>query len=321
MSADLTTRMLHLRQIPIAAMLPASIVQKLAAALNERVLADGEPLLTQGQPMEAMYLLTDGALSLTKDGAPFGTLSAPQTIGFLPILAGLTTPYDAAASGEVRAFELDADLLLDLMADHFELLEATVRYFAERLWLEFQQLPAAALGIAGIDVDPVPEGEVDLVARILMFRKVSGFASANVNALAVMVRQIEEVRLPPDVVLWRAGDDGDRVLFLVHGSIVCRAPDGRTFRYGAGSGVGGIEALAQRPRWFEAKTETAIVGFWGDTENLLDLFEQQLRMALDFVAMLARAQIGILAMKAKMGQDPHRTAQDVAKLGSIRYGA
>ncbi len=321
MTTDLTTRMLHLRQIPVATMLSAPIVRELAYAMRDRVFRGGRQVLHQGEPMDAMYLLTEGTLDLTREGAPFGEIKAPQTVGFLPILGRQPTPYDAHAHAEVRALELPTDALLDLMSDHYELLAATLRYFAERLWLEFQEMPAQALGFGAVDVGAIPSGTIDLAQRILMFRKTSGFATANINALAVLARQVEEARLPEGSVLWRAGDSGERVFFLVGGSIACRAADGRAFRYGTGTGVGGIEAIAGRPRWYDAVAETPIVGFWGHTENLFDLFEHQLRMAMDFISMLARAQIGILAQKAKLGQDPLAAARTVKKLGAIRFGA
>jgi CRP-like cAMP-binding protein len=321
---DLTARMLHLRQIPIATMVPNVVLRELAASMRDRVFAPGKRMLIQGEPMDAMYLLTEGALDLTRDGAAFGEIRAPQTVGFLPILARQVTPYDAvvkAEHGEVHALSLSTDTLLDLMADHFELLSATVKYFAERLWLEFQELPAGALGFKPVDVGVIPDEKIDLALRILMFRKTSGFATANINALAVLARQVEEARLDAGTVLWRAGDDGNRVFFLVSGSIKCTTSDGREFSYGSGTGVGGIEALANRPRWYDAIAESKIIGFWGHTENLFDLFENQLRMGLDFISMLAKAQIGILEAKAKMGQNPLAAKRSVKKLGTIRYGA
>jgi CRP-like cAMP-binding protein len=318
---SLTERMLHLRQIPVATMLPAAVLRELATAMIDRTFAPGRRVLQQDEPMDAMFLLTEGSLALTQNGAPFGEIHAPQTVGFLPILAQQNAPYDGTARDEVRALELPTDTLLDLMADHFELVAATLRYFAERLWLEFQHLPAAALGTAAVDVGPVPAGRIDLVTRILMFQKTSGFAGANVNALAELTRQAEEVRLPAGTRLWNAGDRGDRVIFLVDGSIDCLTADGRAFRYGTGTGVGGIDALAGRPRWYAATAGTPIVGFWGHTEDLLDLFEHQGRMALDFIAMLARAQIGILAGKAQQGQNPLAPARTVDKLGAIKFGA
>jgi CRP-like cAMP-binding protein len=321
MSADVTERMLHLRQIPVAAMLPAATLRLLAGALRPRTFRAGRALVRQGAPVDALFLLTDGGVRLERDSAPFGELRAPQTLGFLSILARQEAPWEAIANVETRAYELETDTLLDLFADHFELLEATVRYLAERLWFEFQELPQEMLGIAPVDLGEIPDRPVDVVERVIYLRKTSGFATANVNALAVMARQMEEVRLPAGTIIWNAGDPGDRVITLLGGTVRCNVPDGRTFTYGPGTGMGGIDALAERPRWFTAVAETPVVGLSGHSENLVDLFEQQHRMAMDFVAMLARAQAGLLARKAKLGQNPLAVTREANKLGTVRYGA
>ena len=321
MSADLTERMLHLRQIPVAAMLPAPLVRTLAGAMRPRRLRAGRKVVEQGGAIDALLLLTDGGLRLEREGKPFGEIRAPQTLGFLSILARQEAPWSAIADVETHALELETDPLLDLFADHFELLEATVRYLAERLWFEFQELPEQMLGMPPVDLGAIPDRRIDLVEKVIYLRKTSGFATANVNALASMSRQVEEARLPADSVLWKTGDRADRVFFVLSGSIRCATTDGRTFRYGTGTGVGGIEAIANRPRWYTATAETDLVGLWGHTENLLDLFEQQNRMAMDFISMLARAQSGLLARKASLGQNPLAVTREANKLGAVRYGA
>jgi CRP-like cAMP-binding protein len=318
---DLTSRMLHLRQVPVVTMVSTPVLRELAASMTDDIFSPGERILARGEPPPAVILLTEGALSLTAGETSFGELKAPQTLGFLPILARTELPYDVTPIGEARALVLPADTLLDLMADHFELLAATLRYLAERMWLDFQDLPADVLGSAPVEMGPIPAYPIGLVPRILLLRKGSGLAKANVNALAVMARQLEEVRAPAGTKFWSPGDRGDRVLILVQGTILCEAADGRTFRYGTGTGVGGIESIAGRPRWYSATAETPVVGFWGQPEAMFDLFENQLRMAMDFIQMLARAQLGILRVRAERGHKPLASVRPVAKLGQIRYGA
>ena len=303
MSADITERMLYLRQIPVAAMLPAPVIRLLAGALRPRTLRAGRTIARQGAPVDSLLLLTEGGIRLERAGAAFGELRAPQTLGFLSILARGEAPWDAVTQVESRAYELETDTLLDLFADHFDLVEATARYLAERLWFEFQERPAPLLGIPPVDLGEIPDRTVDVVERVLYLRKTSGLATARVNALAVMARQMEEVRVPAGTEIWKAGDRGEHVLTLLAGTVRCTTPDGRTFTYGPGTGMGGIDALADRPRWFTAVAESPVVGLSGHSENLLDLFEQHHRMAMDFVAMLARAQSGLLERKAKLGQN------------------
>jgi len=321
MSVDITERMLHLRQIPVAAILPTAILRLLAGAMRARTIRPGRSLAKQGTPVDALVLLTEGSVMLRRNDEPYGELRAPQTMGFLSILARTDAPWDATTLVESRAYEIETDTLLDLFADHFELVEATARYLAERLWFEFQELPAQMLGIPSVELGPIPARRVDIVERVLYLRKTSGFATANVNALAAMARQLEEVRFPAGTVIWKAGDPGDRVITLLEGSVRCEVPDGRAFTYGPGVGMGGVDSLADRPRWFSATAETPVVGLSGHSEDLLDLFEQQHRLAMDFIAMLSRAQAGLLERKAKLGENPLAVERNAKKLGSVRYGA
>jgi CRP-like cAMP-binding protein len=313
--------MLHLAQVPVAAMVPPSVLRAIATNLEPRTLQPGEMAMRQGEPIDGMLLLTDGGLSLTRDGASIGELKAPQTIGFLAILARQESTYDAVANTEVHGFELETDTMMELFEEHFSLFLATLKYLAERMYFDFQELPQEALGIAPMDLGVIGTRKLDLVERVLMLRGISAFANANVNAIATMVRSMEEIRVPAFTKLWEVGEAPDRACFLLEGTVACRTADGRIFKYGPGTSVGGIELLANRPRWYEVLTETPIVGLWGQADDLIGLFEHQFRMAMDFVAALARAQLGLIARRAQLGHNPLAAVRAVSKLGTIKYGA
>jgi CRP-like cAMP-binding protein len=319
--SDLTERMLHIRQIPVGAMMPAPVLRVVAEHLRERTFAMGVRLMRKGEPIDGVHMLTDGGVELTRDGTKLGELDAPQTLGFLGILARQDGPYDATAKGEVQAFELETDTLLELFEDHFELLTATLRYLAERIYFDMQELPQEALGIPPTDLGAIPDRPLDMVERVLLLRSLSSFKQTSINALAIMGRQMEEVRIKPGKTLWSVGDAADRVIYVLAGTVLCRTADGREFRYGPGTGAGGVEALANKPRWYSVTAETDVVGMFGHTDQLLDLFENQFRMAMDFIAMLARAEIGLLARRAALGQNPLAAARDVTRLSGVRVGA
>lgn len=319
--SDLTEKMLHIRQIPVGAMLPAPVLRVIAAHLRERTFAKGSLLMRSGEPIDGLHMLTDGGVALTRAGSSLGDLDAPQTLGFLGILARQDGPYDATAKSEVRAFELETDTLLELFEDHFELLSATLRYLAERLYFDLQELPQEALGIPPTDLGTVPDRPLDLVERVMFLRTTSGLNQASVNALALMARQMEEVRVKAGTSLWKVGERSEGVLFVVRGAVLCTTADGRAFRYGPGTGVGGIEALADKPRWYGSDAETDLVALRGNSDQLMDIFENQFRMAMDFMSMLARAEIGLLARRATLGQKPLAALRDVTKLSGVRVGA
>lgn len=318
--SDLTQKMLHIRQIPVGAMLPAGIVRVIAAHLRERTFGPGQRLMRRGEPIDGLHMLLHGGVKLTRDEAPLGDLDAPQTLGFLGILARIDGPYDAIAKNEINAYELDSDTLIELLEDHFELFSATLRYLAERTSSDMQELPQEALGMPSVELGVIPDRPLDVIERVMFLRKSSGLAQASINALAVMSRQMEEHRVKPGTRFWKVGDPSEQALFIVKGTVLCETADGRQFRYGPGTGAGGIEALADRPRWYSVTAETDLVGLMGRTDHLLDLFENHHRMGLDFITMLAKAQIGLVARRAAMGQQAAPT-RDVTKLRGVKVGA
>ena len=318
---DLTEKMLLIRQIPVGAMLPPQVVRVIAAHLEERTFAKGTRLMRRGEPIDGLHMLTHGGVALTREGTSLGDLDAPQTLGFLGILARVDGPYDATAKSDVTCLELETDTLLELLEDHFEFLAATLRYLAERLYFDMQELPKEALGIPPVELGPVPDRPLDLIERVMFLRTSSGFTQASVNALAVMARQMEEVRVKAGTTFWNVGDPAERVLFILKGTVHCVTADGRDFRYGPGTGAGGVETLADKPRWYSVTAETDMVGLLGHTDQLMDIFENNFRMAMDFVSMLARAMIGLLARRAALGQKPLTAIRDVTKLTGVRVGA
>ncbi len=317
---DLTKRFLYLRSIPVAAKLPAPVLKILAAALEERAWPSGSVVMRANQPVFALYLLTRGRVVLTRHGALFGELKPPQTLGFLNIIGQSDGSYDAACDGDTQAYALDGDALLDLMEDHYELFEATLRYTAERVYYDMQDLPAEALGSAPDPSPVIPERHMDLIERILLVRAQNGFQEANVNAVAAVCRKFEEVRLEPGTELWKAGDAPEGALMLARGTVACETARGVRFKYGPGTMVGGVDALADRPRWYRAVAETRVQALRGDTAGFLDLLEHDFSLASAFVASLARGLDQILERKAQLGQQP-LGMRDVSGLGGAPVGA
>jgi CRP-like cAMP-binding protein len=313
--------MLHIRQIPVGAMLPPPVVRVIAEHLRERTFPKGTLIMRRGEPIDGLHMLTEGGVALTREGVSLGDLDAPQTLGFLGILARQDGPYDATTKSEVTAFELETDTLLELFEDHFELLSATLRYLAERIFYDMQELPQEAMGMPPMDLGPIPDRPLDVVERVLLLRLSSGFADASVDAVALMARQMTEVRIAAGEVCWNIDDPAEHVLYILSGTVVCRTADGREFRYGPGTGAGGIEALAQKPRWYRVTAETPVIALMGRTVHLLDIFENQFKTAMGFIAMLARAEIGLLARRAALGQKPLVAPRDLTRLRAVRVGA
>jgi CRP-like cAMP-binding protein len=319
---DLTERLLHLRSIPVGGAMPPYILKIIASHLTEEEFPKGAVVMTQGQPIAEFLMLLEGELSLVRGGKPIGRLKAPQTLGFLGIIAQSEGTYDAVVERDVKALMLDADVLLDLMSEHTVFLIATLRYVGERLYYDMQDLPEQALGMAPEELPiTVSDRPLDLVERVLMLRRSNFFGKANMNALSTYAQQLEEIRVPEGERLWNVGDDGDHFVLLVDGTVRCAAADGRTFRFGKGNAVGGLESVANKTRWYTAVAETPLVGLLGRRDTTVDLFEYNFEMAMHFTSALANALVQLIERKAALGQQPLRVLRNVSNMGAVPVGA
>lgn len=316
---DLTQRILYLRSIPIATMLTPAVLKIMAGNMRERTFAPKECLMKQGEPLRAVYSLTEGRVSLIRKGVPFGELVPPQSLGFLGVLARAEGTYDATAEEPTRVLELDADALLELMEDHFELTFAIVRYLSERLLAEIQELPAQVMQERmGGTAPPAPERPLDLVERILYLRGLRAYSETNLNALAQLAVRLVECRFSPGETIWNVDAPSDRVLLVRAGTAICTADGGKKrWRVEPNSGVGGMEVLAHKPRWYSAEAETPLVGFWVAMDSMVDLLEDDFTMAGNFISMLANEVINVLERKASLGS----LQRDATSLGAAPASA
>ncbi len=320
---DVTERAIYLRSIPVAAELPPRVLHLIALSLVEREFAAGDVVQRAGEPVEALHLLVEGELALRKGDVQAGTISPPQSVGFLDIIARSEGSWAAVATRPTRTLELNGDRLLQLMEDHFSLFSATLRYAAERLLYEMQELPAAALSIKPETLPiAVPSRPLDLVERVLIMRSMSVFKRTNVNALSVLTEAMPEHRVAAGTELFAIGDAPTFTVFIVDGTLACTAADGRAFELGTGTAAGGVESLANKPRWYRAVAKTDLTYLRGTADALLDLMEDNFDLGMDFVAMLATGLKGLVARRLMLaGAAALTQKRDVSGLGAVPVGA
>ena len=58
-----------------------------------------------------------------------------------------------------------------------------------------------------------------------------------------------------------------------------------------------MESIAERARWYTATTETKVTALQGSVEGLIDVFEDNFDMAMDYLAVMARAQMRLLELR------------------------
>jgi CRP-like cAMP-binding protein len=321
-TVPLTERLLHLRAIPVAAMLKPEVLHMIARYLEPRTFARGDRLMEYGAPLESMHHLLEGKLTLLREGKEVGELAAPQTIGFLGIIGRANAAYDAIALEDTRTLELSVDALHELLEDHFSLFDATLRYLSERLVQELVELPQEALNIAAEPGEPIAGRAMDYVERIVFIRTIRAFSSFNVNALAMMTERMVEERHDAGVHLWSEGEPSKFIHTLVSGTLRARTWSGKTFTYGRGAVVGGMECIARVPRWYSLESATPVVLLRGRQEVFLDLLEENFQMAMDFVSFMAGFLQTLVEQRLKAGGAGHFQIQrEVSQLGKVKVGA
>ena len=293
-------RILSLKRIPILAGLSPEDLAVVAEHGRERFFPKGSVLLREGEPIPALYAVLDGRVHLARKGRKLGHVTSAEFVGGAGIFARDPEGLSATAETDTLALELDADATLEIFEDHFPILHHVLREVCRWLLDLVGRLPSSLYGdiFPRFEAPIAPAGDLDLVERILFLRQVSPFAQSSINALAELSRGMAEVSLPAGTRLWEEGEASGTVLLLVSGTIACTARgDEATFTTGPGAPLGAVESMAERPRWYTAVTETKVTALQGSIEGLIDVFEDNFDMAMDYLAVMARAQIRLLELR------------------------
>lgn len=286
---DLTERLLRLRGVPVFRGMSTSELAPLAMSMRSATFEKGDILLREDEPPHAFHMLVTGQVTMWRRGRKLRTITAPGGVGFLSLLARTAGGTEVVADAHTESFELRADAIDEMFEDHFSVVLATLRWITERLIQEnlVQEPPPYVSSTGGFE-HLIGDRELGIVERIFLLRRTSVFKTANVNSIARLVRAMKEVRVPAGEILWRPGDRSFGSIFIVKGKMDLRWNEGRTVQVvGPGYIVGGAEAMAPRPRWNELVTKEPAIYLEGSREGLIDMFEDDLDVALKFMSMIA----------------------------------
>lgn len=283
-------RVLFLRRLEALRMLSGPDLALLAELLRERFFPRGSVLLHEGEHVPATHIVLSGDLQLSRRGRPLGRLRPGEILGGLHLLARDPEGLGAVAESDTLTLEIEADAVLELFEERFPILLSVLRQVCRRL-------VAGLLRVDCQDFKPpttaVPlrprERSLDLVERIVLLRAFPVFAQASITSLADLARTFQEARYERGVKLWQEGDAASFMLLPVEGLVTCSSGCS-SFNLEAGPGmpVGGVEAMADLPRWYSAETATPLLGLRGRPDELFDVFEDNHRMGTDFLAGMAQ---------------------------------
>jgi CRP-like cAMP-binding protein len=302
-------RLLHLRKAPIIGSLPSEPLAAIADAARVRAFQRHAVLLREGEPLSAIHFVIEGEVCLRRGGRVLGHLGPGAAIGGVATLAARPVSLSAHALQDTLTLELDTDTLLDLLDDSFAITRHLLREVSHQIIRSWQALPAGH--VVPIPLTPaVSRGrDLDLVERIFFLRQVPTFTRSSINALAELSRALNELRFPAGTVLWKPGDLAQHVCLVVDGTFDCRSTDGRIqFKGVSGTPLGGLEAIAGLPRWYEAVAATPVVTLMGDVNAAFDVFEDNPDMALDALREFSSWLFALV--EARIDQDVRQAGAD-----------
>jgi CRP-like cAMP-binding protein len=292
-------RMLYLKRIPMLSGLPTAEVAVLADAAGERFFPKGSVVFREEQAVGSMHFVVQGSLAVLRRGARVGEVQPGGEIGGLHVFTRDALGSHVVAEDDTLTLEVDVDAMADVLEDRFPILQHVLRETSRQaleLLVRFQLDPSVAFE----HTPPAPDdpADSDLVGKLFFLRRMAVFERSSVTALAELARTMAQVRFETGTVLWQEGEPSPGLLLIRSGSVRATGSGGVSFQAGPGAPLGALEGVAEVPRWYEAVAETPVLALQGQAGVLVDLFEDNFEMAMDYLAVIARATQRVLDWSA-----------------------
>ena len=130
---DILEKVLALRSSHLFAALPAEVLLPIANFCSELEVESGELLMEAGETGDSLYILIDGSVRVERDGATLAVLGAGECVGEMAALDWEPRSASVIAEETSRLVRLDRDDLLDLLADHPQLVVGLAEVLVGRL--------------------------------------------------------------------------------------------------------------------------------------------------------------------------------------------
>ena len=297
-------RVMLLRTFPAFAELAPSHLAALAELAVERSFPAGSEIHQEGLPVREVHYVLTGEVEIRRRGHEVRRLGPRSVIGGLAALARLREGYQVVAATDTTTFSFTHEDQVDVFEDDFEMMTGVLRGVAGA-YIDARRDAGDAAGFES-EPDPgvMPQYPLGLVGKLAVLRRTTPFDLAEIEALAELARDSPERRYPAGSVLWTAGDPSSHSLLVVAGVIEGRVREtGQRFRLGARSIAGGLDSLAERPRWFDATAAADLAVLEVGHAALLDLLEDHTGMAMDVLRAMAGGVLALRERKAN-GQAP-----------------
>ena len=296
---DRFQRFLFLRTLPGLEGTPPEIAQVIAANTKQRSFRRGEHLIRRGAPAPEIQYIVSGHCEILRSGRPMRRFGPRSVVGGVSALADEDEGYDCVALEDMVTLAIAAADGQEIFEEYFVLLRRVIQGTSREVLAARRQLgPGAGYGPVA-EPFACPDRPFDLVERMAFLRKTSSFAESEIDAIADLGREVQELHLPQGEVLWNVGDRSSYFLLPLRGVVNCIAvePEQR-FRLGPGDSVGAIDAMADERRWYRAEVVEDVVAFRIDVDVLFEVLEDHFSMAMSILRGLAQGRLALYDQEA-----------------------
>lgn len=106
--------------LPLFRMLPVSVLERLASSARERRVPPGEEIITQGQPGDGYYVISDGEAEVLVDGVTVARLGRGDAFGEIALLTDRPRQATVRAVQRLRLEVLDRDVFIEVVGGNEE---------------------------------------------------------------------------------------------------------------------------------------------------------------------------------------------------------
>jgi CRP-like cAMP-binding protein len=289
-SESLRDRTLLLRTLPAFAALEDDSLSLLGEHVRLRRYRVGDRLLTAFEPLHHVYIVLEGRVRYQRAGQAAASIARRnEVVGFLNLMAREADGIDAVVEEATIVLEFPAEILEHILELDFAIIRNMLRMGANALIELRAELPVAPERAPRLELGVRPERRRTMVERLIDMRDVPLFRRGNVEALIALTRRTEYVEAEAGHVFWKHGDVAPYWVVVEYGKVHCTNAAGAAVDIGSQFVIGIMDAIAQRPRSYSARAETAVVGSRIELASFMGVLETHFDLARDFAAFLARA--------------------------------
>jgi CRP-like cAMP-binding protein len=270
-------RMLLLRQFHPLEHVDLDELATVAENLVETTVPAGTVITTAGSRLRQILLILDGHVETQPNAYTWGP---HQVFGALEVFANREARHTVVATSTLRALQLSAGDLGELLEDNFGVLLASLRELAMRLLA--QGMPRRRCAF------PAFESALGLVDRLIVLRQQLPFASARLQALATLAHASDEITWPAHTTIVRTGDAATSGFIVTSGNLIATR-DQVDEPLGPGASFGYLEALAGVQHGATLETTGPVRALRSQSSALLDVIEDHTDVGLAMLAAFAQA--------------------------------